>query len=91
MSPVHRCGDFLRCRDFLLVDLYTVFKLLCNNLHLIGLYVSNQTPNFSSSNQGGNKKSSLVYKLAELFFHLETDTYIKNTYNIYCVDVYISW
>ena len=34
--------------------------------------ISNQTPNFFSTNQEGNNKSSLDYKLAELLLHLKT-------------------
>ena len=62
-------------RDILSVGLYYVFKLRCHDLHLVGFhvsFVSNQTPNFSSTNQEGNKSRSLDYKLLELLLQLKT-------------------
>ena len=52
--------------------------------------MSNQTPNFSGTNQAGIKESSLDYKLAEFLLHLENAKYINNSCNIYCADTYIS-
>ena len=52
--------------------------------------VSNQAPKFSSTNQDGNKKGSLDYKLAELLIYLKRTTYSRNICNIYCVDRCIS-
>ena len=50
------------------------------------IYTSNQTPHFSSTNQEGNKRSSLDYKLVELLLHLKTASYINNICNIFCVN-----
>ena len=51
------------------------------------IYTSNQTPHFSSTNQEGNKRSSLDYKLVELLLHGKTASYINNITNISCVDI----
>ena len=51
------------------------------------IYTSNQTPHFSSTNQEGNKRSSLDYKLVELLLHLKTASYINNICNISCVSL----
>ena len=50
------------------------------------IYTLNQTPHFFSTNQEGNKKSSVYYKLVELLLHLETASYINSISNISCVD-----
>ena len=42
------------------------------------IWISNQTPKFCSTNQEGNKKSSLEYKLAKLLLYLKTATCINN-------------
>ena len=78
----------------LLVGLYYTFKLLCRNLHLVGSsrflgLISDQIPNFFSTNQEGNKKSSLNYKLAELLLHLKTALYNNDACNTLYIYIYI--
>ena len=54
------------------------------------IWVSNQTPNFSSINQEGKKKGNLDYKLVELLLDLKPVTYIKTICDTYYVDTHIS-
>ena len=48
---------------------------------------SDQTPNFSSTNQEGNKKSSLDYKLTELLLHLKV-LHISTILVIFIAQIY---
>ena len=83
-------------RSYILVTPYFyyglcyVFKLLCHDFHMVGFHVSVEyrTPNFSSTNHEGNKKSSLHYKLREFQLSLKTPSYINSICNIYCVDIH---
>ena len=83
--------SYVVARPCLQYRLYYVlyFKLLCHDLHLVGFQVSfkHQTPHFSSTNQVGNKRSSLDYNLVELLLHLKTASYINNICNNSCVDI----
>ena len=51
-------------------------------------WISNRTPNFSSTNHEGNKKRSLDYKVREFQLSLKTALYINSICNIYCVDTH---
>ena len=77
-------------RNALLISLYSIFKLFCEDLHLVDLLVSfkYQIKHFSSTYQEGNKNCSLDYKISELSLHLKTASYVNNIYNVYCVYIY---
>ena len=78
----------LRCHDTLVSTSERRFEVMWHKLQLEGfIYVSNQTPIFSSAYRKGNKKSNLYYQTEILVLHIKTALLISNIYHIYCVDI----